>query len=69
METAELARHRDEDESRPLFRTATRAIPEALAIMDSAALLGNIRDRLAEVGEADAAVLTKEEALSLISEQ
>jgi antitoxin YefM len=45
------------------------SLEETLDIMDSAALLGDIRESLAELGEADAAVLTKEEALRLISEQ
>jgi hypothetical protein len=35
--------------------------------MDSAALLGDIRESLAELGTADAPVLAKDDALRLIS--
>jgi hypothetical protein len=38
-------------------------------IMDNAALLGAIRERLAELASTQAAVLTKEEALRLVSRQ
>jgi hypothetical protein len=37
--------------------------------MDSAALLNDIRESLAELGEADVPVLTKEGALEIISGQ
>jgi len=43
------------------------SLEETLDIMDSAALLSDIRESLAELGTADAAVLSKEEALRLIS--
>ncbi|MGO9082426.1 MAG: type II toxin-antitoxin system Phd/YefM family antitoxin [Streptosporangiaceae bacterium] len=43
------------------------SLEETLDIMDSAALLSDIREGLAELGTADAAVLSKEEALRLIS--
>lgn len=43
------------------------SLEETLDIMDSAALLGDIRESLAELGEADAPVLSKEDALRLIS--
>ena len=43
------------------------SLEETLDIMDSAALLSDIRESLAELGTADAAVLSKEDALRLIS--
>ena len=43
------------------------SLEETLDIMDSAALLGDIRESLAELGEDDAPVLSKEDALRLIS--
>jgi antitoxin YefM len=43
------------------------SLEETLDIMDSAALLADIRESLAELSSADAAVLSKEEALRLIS--
>jgi antitoxin YefM len=43
------------------------SLEETLDIMDSAALLSDIRESLAELGTADAAVLSKDEALRLIS--
>jgi antitoxin YefM len=43
------------------------SLEETLDIMDSAALLSDIRESLADLGTADAAVLSKEEALRLIS--
>jgi prevent-host-death family protein len=43
------------------------SLEETLDIMDSAALLGDIRESLAELGESDAPVLSKEDALRLIS--
>jgi len=45
------------------------SLEETLDVMDSAALLHDIRESLAELGEADAPVLTKEEALEIISGQ
>jgi prevent-host-death family protein len=45
------------------------SLEETLDVMDSAALLADIRESLAELSVADAAVLTKEEALNLISDQ
>jgi antitoxin YefM len=43
------------------------SLEETLDIMDSAALLGDIRESLAELSEADAPVLSKEDAQRLIS--
>ncbi len=43
------------------------SLEETLDIMDSAALLSDIRESLAELSTADAAVLSKEEALRLVS--
>ena len=43
------------------------SLEETLDIMDSAALLTDIRESLAGPGTADAAVLSKEDALRLIS--
>jgi antitoxin YefM len=43
------------------------SLEETLDIMDSAALLADIRESLAELSAADAAVLSKEDALRLIS--
>jgi antitoxin YefM len=43
------------------------SLEETLDVMDSAALLGDIRESLAELGNAGAPVLTREEALRLIS--
>ena len=45
------------------------SLEETLDIMDSAALLGDIRKSLAELGTVDAPVLTKDDALRLISGQ
>ncbi len=45
------------------------SLEETLDIMDSAALLGDIRESLAELETAEPAVLTKEDALRLISGQ
>jgi antitoxin YefM len=42
------------------------SLEETLDIMDSAALLADIRESLAELSSADAAVLSKEDALRLI---
>jgi antitoxin YefM len=43
------------------------SLEETLDIMDSAALLTDIRESLDELSTADAAVLTKEDALRLVS--
>jgi antitoxin YefM len=43
------------------------SLEETLDIMDSAALLSDIRESLADLSTANAAVLSKEEALRLIS--
>jgi prevent-host-death family protein len=43
------------------------SLEETLDIMDSAALLADIRESLAELSSAEAAVLSKEDALRLIS--
>ena len=45
------------------------SLEETLDIMDSAALLGDIRESLAELSEAGAPVLSKKDALRLISGQ
>ena len=45
------------------------SLEETLDIMDSAGLLSDIRENLAELGTADEAVLSKEDALRLISGQ
>jgi antitoxin YefM len=45
------------------------SLEETLDIMDSAALLADIRESLAELSTTDAAVLSKEDALRLISGQ
>jgi antitoxin YefM len=45
------------------------SLEETLDIMDSAVLLGDIRESLAELSEAGAPVLSKEDALRLFSEQ
>jgi antitoxin YefM len=45
------------------------SLEETLDVMDSAALLADIRESLAEPKTTDAAALTKEEALRLISGQ
>jgi antitoxin YefM len=45
------------------------SLEETLDIMDSAALLSDIRESLAELGTTEPAVLTKEDALRLISGQ
>jgi prevent-host-death family protein len=45
------------------------SLEETLDVMDSAALLADIRESLAELSVADAAVLTREEALNLIPDQ
>ena len=45
------------------------SLEETLDIMDSAALLADIRESLAELRTTDAAVLSKEDALHLISGQ
>jgi antitoxin YefM len=43
------------------------SLEETLDVMDSAALLDDIRESLVELGSGDAPVLTREEALSLIA--
>jgi antitoxin YefM len=43
------------------------SLEETLDIMDSAGLLAEIRESLAELGTADAIVLSKEDALRLVS--
>jgi antitoxin YefM len=43
------------------------SLEETLDIMDSAALLGDIRESLAELGTSEPSVLTKDDALRLIS--
>jgi antitoxin YefM len=43
------------------------SLEETLDVMGSEALLGDIREALAELAEADAPVLSKDEALRLIS--
>ena len=45
------------------------SLEETLDIMDNAALLGEIRESLTELASAEAELLTKEEALRLISGQ
>jgi len=45
------------------------SLEETLDVMDSTALLADIRESLAELSVTDAAVLTKEEALNLIPDQ
>jgi antitoxin YefM len=45
------------------------SVEDTLDIMDSAALLADIRESLAELSAADADPLSKEEALRLISGQ
>jgi antitoxin YefM len=45
------------------------SLEETLDIMDSAALLGDIRESLDELGTADAPVLTKDDASRLVSGQ
>jgi antitoxin YefM len=45
------------------------SLEETLDVMDSATLLGDIRESLAELGNADAPVLAKDDALRLISGQ
>jgi antitoxin YefM len=45
------------------------SLEETLDVMDSAALLGDIRESLAELGTADSPALTKEEALRLIADR
>jgi antitoxin YefM len=45
------------------------SLEETLDIMDSAALLGDIRESLAELSVGEAAVLSKEDALRLASGQ
>jgi antitoxin YefM len=45
------------------------SLEETLDIMDSAALLADIRESLAELSTTDATALTKEDALRLISGQ
>jgi prevent-host-death family protein len=45
------------------------SLEETLDIMDTAALLNDIRESLAELGTTEAEVLSKEEALRLISGQ
>ena len=45
------------------------SLEETLDIMDSAGLLSDIRESLAELGTADEAVLSKEDALRLISDR
>ncbi|HEY2276987.1 MAG TPA: type II toxin-antitoxin system Phd/YefM family antitoxin [Streptosporangiaceae bacterium] len=45
------------------------SLEETLEVMDSTAVLSDIRESLAEIGTTEPAVLTKEEALRLISGQ
>src|SRR5712691_6574439 len=45
------------------------SLEETLDVMDSATLLDDIREALTELGTADAPVLSKEEALSLITDR
>ena len=45
------------------------SLEETLDVMDNAALLADIRESLAELSTTDPVVLTKEEALRLISDQ
>jgi antitoxin YefM len=45
------------------------SLEETLDVMGSAALLDDIREALAELGAADAPVLSKEEALRLITDR
>ena len=45
------------------------SLEETLDIMDSAGLLADIRDSLAEISEGSAEVLTKDQALRIISGQ
>ena len=45
------------------------SLEETLDVMDSGALLDDIREALAELGTADAMVLNKDEALRLIAGQ
>lgn len=45
------------------------SLEETLDVMDSAALLSDIRESLAEIGTADAPTLSKEEALRLIADR
>jgi PHD/YefM family antitoxin component YafN of YafNO toxin-antitoxin module len=45
------------------------SLEETLDVMDSAALLSDIRESLAELGTADAPTLSKEEALRLIADR
>ena len=45
------------------------SLEETLDVMDSASLLSDIRESLAELSTADAPVLTKEDALHLVSGQ
>jgi prevent-host-death family protein len=45
------------------------SLEETLDVMDSAPLLEDIRESLAELGAGDAPVLTKEDALSLIADR
>jgi prevent-host-death family protein len=45
------------------------SLEETLDVMDSASLLADIRESLAELGADDALVLTREEALSLIADR
>jgi antitoxin YefM len=45
------------------------SLEETLHVMDSAPLLADIRESLAQLGTDDAPVLTREEALSLIADR
>ena len=45
------------------------SLEETLDVMDSAALMGDIREALAELGAADAPVLSKADALRLIPDR
>ncbi|HEY6481258.1 MAG TPA: type II toxin-antitoxin system Phd/YefM family antitoxin [Streptosporangiaceae bacterium] len=45
------------------------SLEETLDVMDSPALLNDIRESLAEIGTADAPTLSKEEALRLIADR
>jgi prevent-host-death family protein len=45
------------------------SLEETLDVMDSAQLLDDIRESLAELGASDVTVLTREEALNLIADR
>ena len=52
-----------------LEREHGRVLEETLDVMGSAALLDDIREALAELSTADAPVLTKDDALRLITDR